>query len=112
MLQKVPPICREVPESVPDTAAASVVVLIRADGSGALRVYPTFEADSAETGDRIALKAQDAGGRIVKPPYDTRYNGCQCVIEHPEGDLFRINHRKGPRHPAAEVENPPWNASS
>jgi len=29
-------------------------------------------------------------------------------MEDPEGNVFRINHRKGPRIPAQELENPPW----
>lgn len=72
------------------------------------RVYPTFEVGSEGEVADIARKAVRSGGRIAKPPYDTYYNARQCVLEDPEGNLLRLNHRKGPRAPADQVENPPW----
>ena len=74
-------------------------------------VYLTFEAGSADDVDGIADKAVALGGVIVKKPYDTYYNARQTVLEDPEGNVFRVNHRKGPRLPADQVENPPWAAT-
>jgi predicted enzyme related to lactoylglutathione lyase len=78
---------------------------------GSVGVYFTFEVSSASSVDAIAEQAVMLGGRIVKAPYDTYYNARQTVLEDPERNIFRINFRKGPRVPAAEVENPSWAAS-
>lgn len=78
---------------------------------GSVSVYFTFEVASASSVDGIAEQAIALGGRIVKAPYDTYYNARQTVLEDPEGNIFRINFRKGPRVSAAEVESSPWAAS-
>lgn len=75
---------------------------------GRVNVYLTFEVGSVADVDGIAASAVALGGSIVKPPYDTYYNARQAVLEDPEGNVFRVNHRKGPRQPAEEVSNPPW----
>ena len=72
--------------------------------------YATFEAPSREAVDALAVRAAALGGRALKPPFLTYYNGWQTVLEDPEGNVFRVNHRLGPRRPAAEVERPPWGA--
>lgn len=74
-------------------------------------VYLTFEVGSAAEVDAIAAQVAVLGGSVVKPPYDTYYNARQTVLEDPEGNVFRINHRKGPRLPADNVGNPPWGAA-
>ena len=58
--------------------------------------------------DKAVTAALEHGGRLVKAAYDTYYNARQAIMEDPEGNVFRINHRKGPRIPADELENPPW----
>lgn len=75
---------------------------------GHVNVYLTFEVASVADVDSIAEGAVTLGGSIVKPPYDTYYNARQAVLEDPEGNVFRINYRMGPRLPAEEVSNPPW----
>ena len=70
--------------------------------------YITFELDSVETIEAIMRAAVARGARLLKEPYDTYYNARQCVLEDPEGNVFRLNFRKGPRTPAAEVQSPPW----
>ncbi|MDB5643598.1 MAG: glyoxalase [Hyphomicrobiales bacterium] len=77
-------------------------------GRGPVQVYLTFEVESPEAVEALAKSAVEAGARIVKAPYDTYYNARQAVLEDPEGNVFRLNCRKGPRLPASEVENPPW----
>jgi predicted enzyme related to lactoylglutathione lyase len=80
--------------------------------TSSVTVYLTFEVASASDVDAIAADAIALGGWLIKPPYDTYYNARQTVLEDPEGNVFRINHRKGPRVPASEVESPPWTASN
>ncbi|MBX9761391.1 MAG: VOC family protein [Beijerinckiaceae bacterium] len=70
--------------------------------------YITFELDSAEAIDATMRKALAHGARLLKEPYDTYYNARQCVLEDPEGNVLRLNYRKGPRKPAHEVDSPPW----
>ncbi len=70
--------------------------------------YITFEMDGEDELERALERATTLGARVLKPPYDTYYNARQCVLEDPEGNVFRLNHRKGQRQPAATVENPPW----
>jgi predicted enzyme related to lactoylglutathione lyase len=70
--------------------------------------YFTFEVASASEVNRLASRATELGADILKPPYDTYYNARQAVLADPEGNVFRINHRIGPRRPASEVERPPW----
>jgi len=75
---------------------------------GPVRVYPTFELPSAEAVHEAARQANDLGGQVIKPPYTTYYNAVQAVLEDPEGNVLRVNHRMGPRLPADEVASPPW----
>lgn len=77
-----------------------------------IAAYFTFELDSAEAIDATIRMAVAHGARVVKEPYDTYYNARQCVLEDPEGNVFRLNHRKGPRTPAQDVESPPWSGAS
>jgi predicted enzyme related to lactoylglutathione lyase len=74
--------------------------------------YFTFELDSADAVDATLRSAVARGAHVVKEPYDTYYNARQCVLEDPEGNVFRLNHRKGPRKLAREVERPPWSGVS
>ena len=77
-------------------------------GRAPLRTYVTIEVSDAEAIDEAVAVALETGGRLVKAAYDTYYNARQAVLEDPEGNVFRINHRRGPRIPADEVEDPPW----
>jgi predicted enzyme related to lactoylglutathione lyase len=70
--------------------------------------YVTFEAASTDEVDEIACRAVALGGKVRKAPYDTYYNARQAVLEDPDGNVFRINHRVGPRIPADQVARPPW----
>lgn len=74
----------------------------------ATSVYLTYETSDLAEIDTLAGRAVELGGRIVKEPYDTYYNARQSVLADPEGNVFRLNYRKGARTPAADVENPPW----
>ena len=74
----------------------------------AVSSYLTFEVGSQEELERICALAISNGATLHKPPYDTYYNARQCVLGDPEGNVFRLNYRKGRRLPAAQVENPPW----
>ena len=74
------------------------------DGETApVTVYFTVELGSADAVDTAATRAARLGGRIVKAPYDTYYNAYQAVLEDPEGNAFRVNHRLGARKPFAET---------
>ncbi len=77
-------------------------------GAAPIRTYITFEIESADAIDALAAQAAERGGRIIKPPYLTYYNARQAVLVDPDGNVFRLNHRIGPRRPAAEVASPPW----
>ncbi|MDP2354927.1 MAG: VOC family protein [Beijerinckiaceae bacterium] len=77
-------------------------------GRGAVATYITFEMDTLEELDSALKLAVSLGARVLKAPYDTYYNARQCVLEDPEGNVFRLNFRRGPRKPASEVESPPW----
>lgn len=73
------------------------------DGEPApVSVYFTAELGSADAIDATAIRAERLGGRIVKAPYHTYYNAYQAVLEDPEGNVFRVNHRLGARKPIAE----------
>ena len=74
----------------------------------ALRTFLTIEVSTPDAIDKAVTAALENGGNLVKAAYDTYYNARQAVMEDPEGNVFRINHRKGPRIPADELENPPW----
>jgi len=74
------------------------------EDSTAVRAYFTIEMDAAEAVNTIAAAAMEQGGRVIKQPYDTYYNARQAVLEDPEGNVFRVNHRMGPRTPWAEIE--------
>lgn len=73
-----------------------------------VRIYPTFEAPDRASVDAAHAAVGPLGGRAVKAPYETYYNAWQTVLEDPEGNVFRVNHRMGPRRPAREVPTPPW----
>ncbi len=77
-----------------------------------ISAYFTIEIASAAAVDALAARVVELGGKVVKPPYDTYYNARQAVLEDPEGNVFRINHRVGPRKAASEVEQPPWQPAS
>ena len=74
----------------------------------ALRTFLTIEVSTPDAIDRAVTATLENGGRLVRAAYDTYYNARQAIMEDPEGNVFRINHRKGPRIPAEELENPPW----
>lgn len=62
-------------------------------------VYFTVELDAAGAVDALADECAASGGRIVKAPYLTYYNARQAVLADPEENIFRLNHRIGPRTP-------------
>jgi predicted enzyme related to lactoylglutathione lyase len=74
------------------------------EGRAPVRAYFTIEVDAPEAVNAIAAAAAGQGGHVVKAPYDTYYNARQAVLEDPEGNVFRVNHRMGPRTPWAEIE--------
>lgn len=63
--------------------------------------YFTFEAPSAAAVDALVARAQELGASVVKPAYTTYYNAHQAVLADPEGNVFRVNHRMGPRAPVS-----------
>ncbi|MDH7798761.1 MULTISPECIES: VOC family protein [unclassified Beijerinckia] len=69
-----------------------------------VRAYFTIEVSEAAMVDATAARVVGAGGLVVKAPYDTYYNARQAVLEDPEGNIFRVNCRVGPRTPWAEIE--------
>ena len=74
----------------------------------ALRTFLSIEVSAPEVIDKAVTAALENGGNRVKAASDTYYNARTAIVEDPEGNVFRINHRKGPRIPAQELENPPW----
>jgi predicted enzyme related to lactoylglutathione lyase len=74
----------------------------------ALRTFLTIEVSTPEAIDKAVTAALENGGNLMKAAYDTYYNARTAIVEDPEGNVFRINHRKGPRIPAQELEDPPW----
>jgi predicted enzyme related to lactoylglutathione lyase len=74
----------------------------------ALRTFLTIEVSTPDAIDKAVTAALENGGNLVKAAYDTYYNARTAIVEDPEGNVFRINHRKGPRIPADELDNPPW----
>lgn len=72
--------------------------------------YFTFELASREAVAASVATALAQGGKLRKGPYLTYYNAWQAVMEDPEGNIFRLNHRIGPRTPADQVDGP-WNAA-
>jgi predicted enzyme related to lactoylglutathione lyase len=80
----------------------------RPAGAAPVRAYLTIEVGSPEAVAAAAAAAAAQGGRVIKPPYQTYYNACQAVLEDPEGNVFRVNHRIGPRQPADQLAHPPW----
>lgn len=36
------------------------------------------------------------------------YNAWQAVLEDPEANVFRVNHRMGPRTPVDQFAEKPW----
>ena len=77
-------------------------------GEDASLLIAQIEVSTPEAIDKAVTAALENGGRLVRAAYDTYYNARQAIMEDPEGNVFRINHRKGPRIPADELENPPW----
>jgi len=74
------------------------------DGEAAqVSVYFTVELPHREAIDTAARRAVTLGGRVVKTPYVSYYNAYQAVLEDPERNVFRINHRLGARKPFAET---------
>ena len=74
------------------------------DGETApLGVYFTVELGSRDAVENAVTRATLLGAKVVKPPYQTYYNAVQAVLEDPEGNVFRINHRLGARMPFAET---------
>jgi catechol 2,3-dioxygenase-like lactoylglutathione lyase family enzyme len=78
------------------------------DARAGVATYITFEMGSEEALESALQQAIKLGARVLKPPYDTYYNARQCVLEDPEGNVFRLNYRRGQRAPADTVKNPPW----
>jgi predicted enzyme related to lactoylglutathione lyase len=75
----------------------------RDDAPAPVSVYFTVELGSRAAVETAALRAERLGGRVVKAPYQTYYNAVQAVLEDPEGNVFRVNHRLGARQPFAET---------
>ena len=73
-----------------------------------MATYITVEMGALGELDNALKLAVSLGARVLKAPYETYYNAPQCVLEYPEGNVFRLNFRRGPRKPAFEVESPPW----
>ncbi len=78
------------------------------DEHGPVTSYLTFELPSPDALEACVTACLACGGVMRKAPYLTYYNAWQAVLEDPEGNVFRLNHRIGPRVPAADVEAPPW----
>ena len=74
-----------------------------ADATAPVSVYFTVELSGRDAIDTACTRAQRLGGRVVKAPYLTYYNAYQAVLEDPEGNVFRVNHRLGARTPFAET---------
>jgi catechol 2,3-dioxygenase-like lactoylglutathione lyase family enzyme len=70
-------------------------------GPASVGAYVTFEVPEKGAVDAGARRTAELGGSIIKPPYETYYNGWQTVLADPEQNVFRINHRMGPREPHA-----------
>lgn len=68
----------------------------RAKHDDSVGCYFTIEVETDAAVDALAEAAVAAGARLIKPPYDTYYDARQCVLEDPEGNLFRMNHARGP----------------
>jgi len=88
--------------------AYALLGLPPADPDGGVRTYLTFETRSVDDVTQLAARACELGGAILKPAYDTYYNARQCVLADPEGNVFRLNFRKGPRLSAEAVTDAPW----
>jgi len=83
----------------------------RPSGLSPVAAYFTIEVSPASAVEIAAQRAVENGGCVIKAPYKTYYNAWQAVLADPEGNVFRVNHRIGPRPAADEIENPPWRAS-
>ena len=74
------------------------------DGEAApTTVYFTVELGSPDAVANTVNRAALLGAKVVKPPYETYYNAVQALLEDPEGNVFRVNHRLGARKPFAET---------
>ena len=73
------------------------------NGAAVVRSYVTIEVKAPEDVEQCASRAVALGGRVLKPAYETYYNAVQCVLEDPEGNVLRVNHRRGPREPWQQV---------
>jgi predicted enzyme related to lactoylglutathione lyase len=76
---------------------------VRDEGAAAVGVYFTVEMPTRAAIDDAAARVVNLGGRVIKPPYATYYNAYQAVLEDPEANVFRINHRMGARQPFADT---------
>lgn len=65
--------------------------------------YFTVELESTAAVDQAAIECRRLGGGVIKLPYRTYYNAWQTVLTDPEGNVFRANHRIGPRKPFADL---------
>jgi predicted enzyme related to lactoylglutathione lyase len=77
-------------------------------GRPPVRAYFTIELGSREAVDAAIGRVESQGGRVIKGPYTSYYNAWQAVLEDPEGNVFRVNHRMGPRTPADQLAEKPW----
>jgi predicted enzyme related to lactoylglutathione lyase len=64
-----------------------------ATGTGPTRAYFTIELASGGAVDAVVERIAGLGGRVIKPQYVTYYKAYQAVLEDPEGNVFRANHR-------------------
>jgi predicted enzyme related to lactoylglutathione lyase len=69
----------------------------RPSGLTPVAAYFTIEVSSASAVEFTVQLAGENGGRVIKAPYKTYYNAWQAVLADPEGNIFRVNHRIGPR---------------
>ncbi len=77
-------------------------------GKAPVVTYFSIEVGNREAVDTAVAGIAKLGGRVVKPPYVSYYNAYQSVLEDPEGNIFRVNHRMGAREPSDKIANPPW----
>ncbi len=52
----------------------------------------TYEVDTAEEVDRLAVHVAAGGGALVKPAEMTFYGVYQVVLADPDANVLRINH--------------------
>jgi predicted enzyme related to lactoylglutathione lyase len=74
-------------------AYALLGIADRTPAAPATSAYATFQLDGEAEVDRLARRAEDLGGTLIKGPYRTYYGAWQAVAADPEGHVFRLNHR-------------------